>query len=325
MNDCAFLPGYLFLFLFLGAIFYFSEYLDKRKCPFLGISILFLGAIVVIGKIFLPQNPAPAPAIFGFEWWSFLYQRLNTAILLPGGVVLWLIAGIVLFAPDRKQRGIAFLGLAAAAIWFYLFARSKVHFLDYYLPLILLIALFTAQGLKTVLTNPLTNSTVFDRNISFSIVVTIFFLLLYNNTLSVLLPCKAVYEAEYLYHKVGTAMQDPKSSNGITMLGKREKDAPDYLVFGPYHRFLAGRYRAVFGLSTEDNSIDQPIAIIDVYNKGKTFAFKQIKGTDFDKKLVYQEFPLEFRLKKTAKHVEFRVYFYGLANIRADRIQIGLF
>jgi len=132
----------------------------------------------------------------------------------------------------------------------------------------------------------------------------------------------ASYEAEALYRRVGVEEADPAASAGaataLTGLGEK-----GYIVFGPYERFPAGRYRVIFRLRVEDPPPSAPVAVLDVTSDFGQTVHRRVElfGADFARGRVYREFGLTFHLAQ-ATELEFRVYAPGGASLWADAVRV---
>ena len=98
-------------------------------------------------------------------------------------------------------------------------------------------------------------------------------------------------------------------------------DEPGQMVYGPYITLPEGRYEATFWLKTDNTTIAEPIAILDVSAvEGKTMAIyaqSQISGVNFESGEEFQSFTLPFVVdeRNRDKALEFRVYFTGKGNL----------
>jgi Tol biopolymer transport system component len=133
---------------------------------------------------------------------------------------------------------------------------------------------------------------------------------------------KFVYEAESSPRQIGTQQDDPEASGGQTVYAGKS-DQAGFLVYGPYKSYAPSDYVASFRLKTDHIKLKEPIVAIDVVtDTGQIVLMKsELKGTDFPKDNLYQEFQLSFSLKES-KTLEFRVYSFARANIWVDKVTV---
>jgi len=129
-------------------------------------------------------------------------------------------------------------------------------------------------------------------------------------------------EAEELFH-IGHLIKEKEASKGAVIFGDCRMDPADYLISGPYRRYPAGEYEAVFRLKV-GKRIPHPIASLAV-TKGysrSVVAERTISGVDFLDSGAYQEFTLAFSLRKP-EVLEFLVSFKKKADLWIDSISIA--
>jgi hypothetical protein len=136
------------------------------------------------------------------------------------------------------------------------------------------------------------------------------------------------FEGESLHRRTGRNVHDNTASNGTARFADDQNDKPDFLVFGPYQRVaLSGNYVARFYVKFENNTIDDQLAILDIFSdKTGVLAHKVLTGKDFKKTTTYQPFELDFTIQPTYPQevykLEFRVYFTGNADLWVDYIEL---
>ena len=134
-----------------------------------------------------------------------------------------------------------------------------------------------------------------------------------------------MYEAENSFGVTGNIALDVTASNNKVREATVTSNNAGYMVYGPYgdDQPADNIYTAKFRLKTRNNSIDAPVATIDVHNNGgpSTFVWKDIKGTDFSANNEWQEFDLNFN-RLPGGNMEFRVWFHDLADVLVDKIDI---
>lgn len=132
------------------------------------------------------------------------------------------------------------------------------------------------------------------------------------------------YEAEDLSGFSNNIFNDLGAGGGKIRTATTSNDSEGWMQFGPYCGELQeGAYRAVFKLKTNTNTGEQPIAKIDVFNPGGSGleTGREIYPTDFASINTWQEFTSDFIRTNDGK-LEFRVYFYDLADISVDWVEI---
>jgi hypothetical protein len=137
-----------------------------------------------------------------------------------------------------------------------------------------------------------------------------------------------VYESENSYGEIGNIALDPTASNAKAREATVVSNSKGYLVYGPYSddQPTGSVYTASFRLKTRNNSRIENIARVEVYNPGGTsqYVSKEIKGIDFSEINTWQDFNLNFA-RRTGGSLEFRVYFYDLADILSDKVTVTTF
>ncbi|MBU0648361.1 hypothetical protein KJ855_04245 [Patescibacteria group bacterium] len=141
-----------------------------------------------------------------------------------------------------------------------------------------------------------------------------------------------VYESEDSYGAIGGKAYDSQASGNFpnnTREATVTSDNQGYVVYGPYSddQPANNAYTATFRLKTRDNSSSEKIARIEVYNPFKEtplLAFKELKGTDFAANDTWQDFGLNFN-RLAGGNLEFRVWFFDVADILSDKVSITEF
>jgi len=133
------------------------------------------------------------------------------------------------------------------------------------------------------------------------------------------------YESEKLPNQVGKIITDVQASGGKATLFDKTLFAPGWMQFGPYVMDgvnVGQNYKATFRLKVADNTITDPVAIINVYNLDKKIDNQIVlRGTDFSASSQYQDFVIPFTAVDTS-YMEFRVYATGKANVTSDKVTI---
>ncbi len=143
-----------------------------------------------------------------------------------------------------------------------------------------------------------------------------------------------VWEAEDLSHKSGDKVGDKDAANGTAWSADTEKvKESGHIVFGPYEMFPEGKYIVSFRVKVKEK-IKDDAATLDVFSTIPEMAgFQEVKakavlkGEDFAKENMYQEFVLPFRQSKPIvqglkPRMEFRVFWHGKTTLSIDRIAV---
>jgi len=132
-----------------------------------------------------------------------------------------------------------------------------------------------------------------------------------------------IFEAELLSHLIGEKQKDREASNGEAWKVRGDGQTSGYAVYGPYLRYPAGHLRVFFRLKTSDNTLDQPIAQVDIAadDNQEVLAARDLRGTDFKAPGAYEELEVSSFLEGSKK-LEFRVRFYGQTDVWIDRIRV---
>ncbi len=128
-------------------------------------------------------------------------------------------------------------------------------------------------------------------------------------------------EAEEMFH-IARRVEEKSASKGAAVFADCRTAPADYLISGPYRRYPAGEYEAVFRLKV-GKRIPQPVASIAV-TKGysrRIIAERTISGLDFSNSGTYEEFRLPFTITKP-EVLEFLVGFKKNTDIWIDSIFI---
>lgn len=134
----------------------------------------------------------------------------------------------------------------------------------------------------------------------------------------------SVLEAEKMGQATGKNSIDHDAGNNIARVALKNTHNKDTLCYGPYQRYPEGHYTITFRLKTDNNSLTEDIAIIDVATDTgqKIFVKKHLKGIDFSAANKYQDFNLAFNHDKYLDRLEFRVYFLKKSDLWVDHIEV---
>ncbi|MFA4930651.1 MAG: hypothetical protein WC570_02160 [Patescibacteria group bacterium] len=136
------------------------------------------------------------------------------------------------------------------------------------------------------------------------------------------------YEAENLFGSTGNIALDVSASGNKAREATQASNNQGYVVYGPYtdDQPINQAYTATFTLKTRNNSSTSPIAKIEVYNPGGegVWVQKNILGTDFTSNNTYQNFDINFT-RLAGGTIEYRVWFYDVADILVDKVVVAPF
>jgi len=132
------------------------------------------------------------------------------------------------------------------------------------------------------------------------------------------------YEAEELLSEKKNKVRDDSASSGAVVAGIKGSTETGYMLYGPYAAFPKGRYSITFSIKTDDISVLQGVAVLDcASDRGKeVHAKKEIIGTDFKDRQVFQDFTFFIELTHEVKDLELRVDYTGRVNIWVDKTTI---
>lgn len=101
-------------------------------------------------------------------------------------------------------------------------------------------------------------------------------------------------------------------------------EANRHMIYGPYDASIpAGEGTAVYRMKIDNNTADNLAQVrIDVYDSttGTILAERDITRKQFTSASIYQDFSLTFNNTAAGHSLEFRVYWYGRAYIKVDKI-----
>jgi len=130
------------------------------------------------------------------------------------------------------------------------------------------------------------------------------------------------YTANDFNHFESYEHYDQNSVSGTVL--RSDIGDPHFTAYGPFTLDGVGTneiYQAKFALSTSDNSSDDPIARLEVFNAGDILSSVEIFGTQFNEIDTYQEFLLNFSSPLDGR-LEYRVYTYGTTVISLDYVDV---
>lgn len=133
-----------------------------------------------------------------------------------------------------------------------------------------------------------------------------------------------IYEAECLQRVIGTPVEISKVSGGWAVLGSAKEGREGFLVFGPHRTYPIGKYLARFRLMASDLDEKRNLARLEIAtDNGKIILnYRDIKGTDFIKSGISQDFLVPFTISQNTA-IEFRVHFYKIKDIWVDCIIVS--
>lgn len=127
--------------------------------------------------------------------------------------------------------------------------------------------------------------------------------------------------------KTGKVIKDANSSGGKALNYVPGILPEGWAQFGPYkvdnaNVVVGGRYRAAFKLRTDNNTVSDVIALVNVYNSEKDLNYVlPVRGTDFTAANQYQEFVVDFPMADKDM-MEFRVYVTGKGQLTMDKVSV---
>lgn len=138
-----------------------------------------------------------------------------------------------------------------------------------------------------------------------------------------------IYQAEDLYGATGNIALDVNSVNGKAREATVASNNQGFVVYGPYtdDQPIDRAYTATFSVKTRNNSSNSPVARIEVSNpggEGGVWVQKDILGRDFLANNTYQDFSVNFT-RLAGGTIEYRVWFYDVADILVDQVKVTPF
>ncbi len=133
-----------------------------------------------------------------------------------------------------------------------------------------------------------------------------------------------IFDLEKLKYGVSKVMIDKELNKKVLYVpAKCDLCKDKYIVFGPCTRIGIGDFRAQFCLKTVPKN-DDAIALLDVSaERGQIqLATKKISKNDFISIGKYEYIELEFKTTKRYSNIEFRIYYYGNADLFFDHIKL---
>jgi len=140
-------------------------------------------------------------------------------------------------------------------------------------------------------------------------------------------PLAFFLHAERLGKVSGKDVRDDDALTGWALTGDADSANRGPLNAGPYKTFPGGSYKATFRVKVADNTVNAPVARIDIVNREgvQLVAKKDIRGTDFTKPGAYQEFTLDYTLRpNNIWMLEFRTHMLSDVQVFIDSIYVRL-
>jgi hypothetical protein len=131
--------------------------------------------------------------------------------------------------------------------------------------------------------------------------------------------------AKMKYNKAKVIYDNVIKSNVLYASSGCDSCKENFIVYGPYIPIGIGNYTIQFYLKAEKPVNENPIAFIDVAaDCGQTqLATKKLFINDFLSSSKYQKIELNFSATKRYNNAEFRLYYYGNANIYFEHIVLS--
>jgi len=134
------------------------------------------------------------------------------------------------------------------------------------------------------------------------------------------------YRAEDLLGDTGFPVPDPAASSGRALKGDILGDRAGRMMYGPFRRFAAGRYRVRFFLRSDSDFLVDParrqVARISVStDEDRTVLVRRDVTLEEIRADHYRPLDLTFLLPRD-NELSFNLWFTGQANVLADRISV---
>lgn len=98
--------------------------------------------------------------------------------------------------------------------------------------------------------------------------------------------------------------------------------SPGHMVYGPYWKLQAGTYDVDFSLRTPSNAGNLQLALVDVYDGTTRLASTVISTSAMPGNNEWLRHRLTASVTNPAANIEFRVYWYGNANLDVGSVRI---
>ncbi len=136
----------------------------------------------------------------------------------------------------------------------------------------------------------------------------------------------SLYEAESLLGDTGFLVHDKKASSGKAVRAKAASDPAGRMIYGPFRRYPAGRYKVTFFLKSDSVEPVDPkkktVAELSVTtNENKTVLASRKVGFEEISGEQYKAISVDMTLNRN-NEVSFNVFFNRQVNILVDRIEI---
>ena len=133
-----------------------------------------------------------------------------------------------------------------------------------------------------------------------------------------------IFEEDVLWRKAWEVVEDEKAKNFKAVYVEEGTDPANHIAFWPYSEAeLPGNHKAVFRVKISDNTSDQVVAKIEVFNTDWDGINKNlfIRWTDFEENNTYQNFEIDY-IRTEKWSMEYRAYYYGVTNLSLDNVTV---
>lgn len=133
-----------------------------------------------------------------------------------------------------------------------------------------------------------------------------------------------IFEEDVLWRKAWEVVDDEKAKNLKAVYVEEGKDPANHIAFWPYSEAeLPGNHKAIFRVKTSDNTNDQIVAKIEVFNTDGDGINKNlfIRWIDFEENDTYQNFEIDY-IRTQKGTMEYRAYYYGVTNLSLDNVTV---
>ena len=133
-----------------------------------------------------------------------------------------------------------------------------------------------------------------------------------------------IFEEDVLWRKAGEVVEDEKAKNFKAVYVEEGTDPANHIAFWPYSEAeLPGNHKAIFRVKTSDNTSDQVVAKIEVFNTDGDGINKNlfIRWVDFEENDTYQNFEIDY-IRTEKWTMEYRAYYYVVTNLSLDNVTV---
>ncbi len=213
------------------------------------------------------------------------------------------------------------------AVALFAFAQDNI-FLNYIALLLPFLFLFVSVALDFFVSDRFFNRETLDRNLAFALVVIFVCSMLVKDVYGFKYDLNKMVFARSHYRAIDLLsrrekVRDVESASGKVVFAKKNSDKGP-VVFGPSHILYPGNFRATFRLRIADTAEGEDIGWVAIRSDEgkKILSIKRISTGDVFKEGSYQEFALDFFLRR-ASEIGFCVFSSGVVNIYVDSVTVS--